>query len=59
MVWKMQMNNDDQKCMIKAKIEINIEKKKHVRFANFKVARNMGVLTNVNFKAKVKELLDL
>jgi hypothetical protein len=59
MVWEMQMNNNDQKCMIKAKMEINIEKKKHVIFANLKATRNMGVLTNVNFKAKVKELLDL
>jgi hypothetical protein len=55
----MQMNNNDQKCMIKAKMEINIKKKKQVRFANIKATRNMGVLTNVNFKAKVKELLDL
>ncbi len=53
------MNNDDQKCMIKAKMEINISKEKQVRFASLKVARNMRVLTNVNFKAKVKELLDL
>jgi hypothetical protein len=59
MAWEMHMNNDDQKCMIKAKMEINIEKKKQVRFANLKVARNMGVLINVNFKARVKKLLDL
>jgi len=59
MAWEMQMNNDDQKCMIEAKMEINISKEKQVRFASLKVARNMRVLTNVNFKAKVKELLDL
>jgi hypothetical protein len=45
--------------MIKGKMEINTKKKKQVRFANLKATRNMRVLTNVNFKAKVKELLDL
>jgi hypothetical protein len=38
---------------------VNIEKKKQVRLANLKATRNMGVLTNVEFKDKVKELLDL
>jgi hypothetical protein len=45
------MNNDDQKCMIKAKMEINIKKKKQITFANLKAIRNMGVLTNVRSKS--------
>lgn len=38
---------------------VNIEKKKQVRLVNFTATRNMGVLTNVEFKDKVRELLDL
>ncbi len=38
---------------------INIEKKRQVKLANFKTTRNMGVLTNVEFKDKVRELLNL
>jgi hypothetical protein len=40
-------------------MEVSIEKKKQIRFANFKASKVMGVLTNVKFKAKVRELLDL
>jgi hypothetical protein len=53
------MNNNDQKCLIKAKTKVNIEKKKQIRFANLKASKVVGVLTNVKFKAKVSELLDL
>jgi hypothetical protein len=38
---------------------VNIEKRNQVRLPNLKATRNMGVLTNVEFKDKVKELLDL
>jgi len=48
------MNNDDQRDLIKPKMEVNIEKKKQVRLANLKEIKDMGVLTNVEFKAKVK-----
>jgi hypothetical protein len=34
MAWAMQMNNNDHKCMIKGKMEINTKKKQQVRFAN-------------------------
>jgi hypothetical protein len=30
MVWKMIVNNKDQRTLIKAKMKVNIEKKKHV-----------------------------
>jgi len=53
------MNNNDQKCLIKAKIEVSIKKKKQIRFVNLKAFKVMGVLTNVKFEAKVSELLDL
>lgn len=49
------MNNDDQRDLIKPKMEVNIKKKKQVRLTNhLKEIKNMGVLTNVEFKAKVK-----
>ncbi len=54
MAWAMQMNNNDHKCMIKAKMEINTKKKKQVRFANLKATRNMRVLTNVNLRLRSK-----
>jgi non-homologous end joining protein Ku len=38
---------------------VNIKKKKQVRLVNLKATRNMVVLTNVKFKDKVRELLDL
>jgi hypothetical protein len=39
-------------------MEISMEKKKRIRFANFKASKVIGVLTNVNFKAKVKKLFE-
>ncbi len=41
MAWEMQVSNDDQKGLIMAKMVVNIKKKKQVRLANLKVARNM------------------
>jgi hypothetical protein len=38
---------------------VNIKKKRQVKLVNLKATRNMGVLTNVEFKDKVKELLNL
>jgi len=30
MAWKMLVNNEDQRALIKAKMKVNIKKKKHV-----------------------------
>ncbi len=38
---------------------VNIKKKRQVKLVNLKATRNMGVLTNVKFKDKVRELLNL
>jgi hypothetical protein len=42
-----------------AKMEVNIEKKKQMMFNNFKTTRNIRVLIDENFKAKVEEVLNL
>jgi len=41
MAGEMQVSNDDQKGLIREKMVVNIKKKKQVRLANLKVARNM------------------
>ncbi len=40
------MSNEDKKTCIKAKMEVNLKKKKKIRFNNFKMVKNMGILTN-------------
>jgi hypothetical protein len=51
---KTQVNNDDQRDLIKPKMEVNIKRKKQIRLTNLKEIKDMGVLTNVEFKAKVR-----
>jgi hypothetical protein len=41
-----------------AKMEVNIEKKKQVMFNNFKKTRDLRVLIDEKFKAKVEEVLN-
>jgi hypothetical protein len=48
------VNNDDQRDLIKPKMDVNMKKKKQVRLANLKAIKDMGALTNVEFKAKVR-----
>jgi hypothetical protein len=51
---KTQVNNDDQKDLIKPNMEVNIKKKKQIKLANLKAIKDMGILIDVEFKAKVK-----
>jgi hypothetical protein len=44
---------------MKAKMEVNIEKKKQVMFNNFKTIKDLRVLIDEKFKAKVEEVLNL
>ncbi len=46
MAWDMHVSNEDKKTCIKAKMEVNLKKKKKIRFNNFKMVKNMGILTN-------------
>jgi hypothetical protein len=39
--WEMQVSNDDQKGLIRAKMVVSIKKKKKIKLVNFKVAKNM------------------
>jgi hypothetical protein len=43
----MAFNNDDQKVIIKAKMEVSIEKKKQFRSKNLKASRDLGILIDV------------
>lgn len=44
---------------MKAKMEVNIEKNKQVMLNNFKTTRDLRVLIDEIFKAKVEEVLNL
>jgi hypothetical protein len=48
------MNNDNQRDLIKPKMEVNTKKEKKVRLANFEPIKDMDILTYVEFKAKVR-----
>jgi hypothetical protein len=43
MAWEMHVHNEDQKTLIKAKMEVNLKKKKHIRLNNLKMVRDMGI----------------
>jgi len=43
---KMVVNNEDYKSLLKTKMKVNIEMKKMMKFNNFKVIKDLGVLTN-------------
>jgi hypothetical protein len=55
----MVIGNDDQRFVIKVKMEVNIKTKKGIKLSNFKMTKDLGMLTKDEFKAKVKEMLDL
>ncbi len=59
MAWEMVVNNKNQRTLIKAKMKVSIEMKKHIRFNILKTTRDLGVLTSVEFKTKVKEVSNL
>jgi hypothetical protein len=54
----MEVGVNNQKALIKAKVNVNI-KNNSIKIGNLKVTRKCGVISNVKFKRKVKELLDL
>jgi hypothetical protein len=47
-----------KKTLIKAKMEVNIESKRHVKFCNPKTISNLKVLIDAKFKAN-KDVLDI
>jgi hypothetical protein len=55
----MVVNNEDQRPLIKEKMEVNIKWKRHVKFNNLKAIRHLKLFINKKFKAKVKDVLDL
>jgi hypothetical protein len=56
---EMVISNDDQRLLIKVKMEINIFLRKGIKLSNFKTTKDLGMLTKDEFKAKIKEMLDL
>jgi hypothetical protein len=56
MAQEMVVNKDNKKALIKAKMEINIEKKKYFKLINLKITKNFGVLIIANFKRDVLNL---
>jgi hypothetical protein len=55
----MVVNNKNQRTLIKAKMKISINMKEHMTLNIFKTTKGLGVLTNVEFKTKVKEVSNL
>ncbi len=55
----MVINNENKRILIKARMEINIKKKRTVRLTNLIMIKDLKVLTNVKFKTKVKDVLNL
>jgi hypothetical protein len=54
----LEANVEDREAMLRAKVDVSIEKKVF-NIGNLRVARKCGVITDEEFKIKVKELLDL
>ncbi len=46
MAQEMMVNNANQRFLIKANMEVKINKKRHVKFNNFKTIKDLGVLIN-------------
>jgi hypothetical protein len=59
MAWEMVINNENKRILIKARMEINIKKKRTMRLTNLIMIKDLKVLTNVKFKTKVKDVLNL
>lgn len=55
----MVINNEDKKVLIKARMEVNIKKKRTLRLTNFRMIKDLRVLTNVKFNTKVKDVLNV
>jgi hypothetical protein len=55
----MVIGNDDQRLLIKVKMEVNIKTKRGIKPSNFKTIKDLGMLTKDEFKAKVKQMLNL
>jgi hypothetical protein len=41
MAWEMMINNENKRVLIKARMEVNIKKKRMVRFTNFIMIKNL------------------
>jgi len=54
----MEVGVNNQKSLFKVKVNVNIKNNSN-KIGNLKVARKCGVISNVKFKRKVKELLNL
>jgi hypothetical protein len=56
---QFQSSSEKRDALVAAKLEISNEKKNKVKISNLKAARDLGVITDEEFKAQVKSLLKL
>jgi hypothetical protein len=56
---QFQSSSEKRDALVAAKLEISNEKKNKVKISNLKAARDLGVITEEEFKAQVKSLLKL
>jgi hypothetical protein len=59
MAQEMVVNNKDQRTLIKVKMKVSIEMKKHMKLNILKTTKDLGVLTNVELKTKIIEVSNL
>jgi len=55
----MVVNNEEHKTLIKAKMEVSVDKKKQFKLNNLKITTDLGVLIGAKFKAYVRKMLNL
>jgi len=55
---KMEVGVNNQKALFKVKVNVNVKNNSN-KIGNLKVTRKCGLISNVKFKRKVKELLNL
>jgi hypothetical protein len=55
----LEANVKDCKLLLKEKVDVNKENKNAFKIGNLRVVGKCGLISCVEFKVKVKELLDL
>jgi len=55
----MEVNSKQCFVLMQAHVQITIGKANKVKIGNLKIARKLGVINEEEFKAKVKQILDL
>ena len=55
----MEVRTEGKEVLLSLKMDIEMEKKKVAKIANLERVKNLGAITNVEFKSKVRAILGL